>query len=65
MTAELTAMPDVQASADTRNIAINKVGIKSIRHPVQVADRSGGVQHSVGMFDMYVHLPQHFKGTHK
>lgn len=64
MTAELTAMPDVQASADTRNIAINKVGIKSIRHPVQVADRSGGVQHSVGMFDMYVHLPQHFKGTH-
>ena len=65
MTAELTApMPDVQASADSRNIAINKVGIKSIRHPVRVADRDGGVQHSVGVFDMYVHLPQHFKGTH-
>ena len=32
---------DVQSSADTRNIAINKVGIKSIRHPVKVADKSG------------------------
>ena len=40
------AIPDVQSSADTRNIAINKVGIKAIRHPVIVADREGGVQHS-------------------
>ena len=57
-------IPDVQSSADLRNIAINKVGIKSIRHPVQVADRSGGVQHSIGLFDMYVYLPHQFKGTH-
>ncbi|MHB0917586.1 MAG: GTP cyclohydrolase, FolE2/MptA family, partial [Thiobacillus sp.] len=28
-------MPDVQSSADTRQIAIDKVGIKSIRHPVR------------------------------
>ncbi len=59
-----TAIPDVQSTPDTRNIAINKVGIKSIRHPVKVADRSGGVQHTVGMFNMYVHLPHNFKGTH-
>ena len=58
------AIPDVQSTPDTRNIAINKVGIKSIRHPVKVADRSGGVQHTVGMFNMYVHLPHNFKGTH-
>lgn len=55
---------DVQNTVDTRNIAINKVGIKSIRHPVQVADRADGVQHTVATFDMYVFLPQHFKGTH-
>ena len=57
-------MPDVQSSPDTRHIAINKVGIKSIRHPVLVADRSGGIQHTVGVFNMYVHLPHNFKGTH-
>ncbi|MBE9609965.1 GTP cyclohydrolase FolE2 [Chitinilyticum piscinae] len=58
------AIADVQSSPDTRNIAINKVGIKSIRHPVKVADRSDGVQNTVAVFDMYVFLPQHFKGTH-
>ncbi|MDH3935058.1 MAG: GTP cyclohydrolase, FolE2/MptA family, partial [Gammaproteobacteria bacterium] len=26
---------DVQSSADTRHIAIDKVGIKDIRHPVR------------------------------
>ncbi len=31
-------LPDVQNSQDTRAIAINKVGIKDIRHPVQVKD---------------------------
>lgn len=55
---------DVQNAADTRNIAINKVGIKSIRHPVQVKDKSAGVQNTVATFNMYVHLPHNFKGTH-
>ena len=58
------AIPDVQGSEDTRRIAINKVGIKSIRHPVRVAERGGGVQHTIAMFNMYVALPEHFKGTH-
>ena len=57
-------MPDVQSSADTRQIAIDKVGIKSIRHPVRVADKSGGVQHTIATFNMYVYLPHNFKGTH-
>ncbi|QDQ27847.1 GTP cyclohydrolase I FolE2 [Chitinimonas arctica] len=55
---------DVQGSHDARNIAINKVGIKSIRHPVKVGDKADGVQHTIATFDMYVFLPQHFKGTH-
>ena len=29
-----------------------------------VKDKSGGVQHTVAMFNMYVHLPHNFKGTH-
>ena len=58
------AIPDVQASADTRRLAIDQVGIKSIRHPIQVAVRGGGVQHTIATFNMYVGLPHHFKGTH-
>ncbi len=57
-------IPDVQGSADVRNIAINKVGIKDIRHPVVMRDRSDGIQHTVASFNMFVYLPHHFKGTH-
>ncbi len=60
----LDAMPDVQSYPDSRQIAIDKVGIKSIRHPVRVADKTAGVQHTVATFNMYVYLPHHFKGTH-
>jgi GTP cyclohydrolase I len=55
---------DVQSRPDTRNIAINKVGIKEIRHPVRVSDRSGHEQHTIATFSMYVELPHNFKGTH-
>ena len=55
---------DVQAFADERRIAIDKVGIKDIYHPVRVKDRSGGDQHTIANFNMYVHLPHNFKGTH-
>jgi GTP cyclohydrolase I len=55
---------DVQGSADTRQIPIDKVGIKDIRHPVRIKDRSVGEQHTVATFNMYVNLPHNFKGTH-
>ncbi|HEX5337906.1 MAG TPA: GTP cyclohydrolase, FolE2/MptA family, partial [Gallionella sp.] len=58
------SIPDVQNSADTRQLAINRVGIKGIRHPVMVKDKSVGVQHTIATFNMYVHLPHNFKGTH-
>jgi GTP cyclohydrolase I len=55
---------DVQNTADTRQLPIDKVGIKDIRHPVRVSDRSGGEQHTIATFNMYVNLPHNFKGTH-
>ncbi len=58
------AIPDVQGTADTRRLAIDKVGIKAIRHPVKIQEQGGGVQHTIATFNMYVRLPQHFKGTH-
>jgi GTP cyclohydrolase IB len=55
---------DVQNLADTRQLAIDKVGIRAIRHPVVVKDKAEIAQHTVATFNMYVHLPKHFKGTH-
>jgi GTP cyclohydrolase I len=63
-TGSTEAMPDVQSYHDVRQIAIDKVGIKAIRHPIRVADKNGGVQHTIATFNMYVYLPHHFKGTH-
>ena len=57
-------IPDVQSTPDTRRLAIDRVGIKSIRHPARIQERDGGVQHTIAMFNMYVGLPHHFKGTH-
>jgi len=64
MTQHCDPIADVQNSADTRQIAINKVGIKSVRHPVRIQDRNGDDQHTVANFNMYVNLPHNFKGTH-
>jgi GTP cyclohydrolase IB len=60
----VSTIPDVQSSVDTRQLAIDQVGIKSIRHPIKVAERGGGVQYTIANFNMYVGLPQQFKGTH-
>ena len=60
----VTTIPDTQNKADTRQIPIDKVGIKGIKHPVRVLDRSGGEQHTIAEFNMYVNLPHNFKGTH-
>jgi GTP cyclohydrolase I len=61
---ERLPIPDVQGSPDTRRLAIDRVGIKSIRHPVRIRERAGGVQGTVAQFNMYVGLPHQFKGTH-
>jgi GTP cyclohydrolase I len=62
--ATLAEVEDVQGRADTRRLPINRVGIKDIRHPVRVKDRSAGEQHTIATFNMYVSLPHNFKGTH-
>jgi GTP cyclohydrolase I len=59
----LTTIPDVQSTVDTRRIAIQRVGVKGVRYPITV--KSGaGAQPSVGVWNMYVHLPEQKKGTH-
>ncbi len=57
-------MKDIQNLTDSRRIDIKKVGVKTVRYPITLRDRAHGRQHSVAIANMYVNLPQHFKGTH-
>jgi len=60
-----STMPDVQASADTRKVPIDRVGVKHIRYPITLhCPVTGGQQHTVARINMYVGLPHHQKGTH-
>ena len=61
---EISSLPDTQGQADTRNMPINKVGIKDIVHPMIIKQRSGKEQSTIANFNMYVNLPHDFKGTH-
>ncbi|MEJ2716176.1 MAG: GTP cyclohydrolase FolE2 [Deltaproteobacteria bacterium] len=60
----MCSMPDIQSMPDSRNIPIDKVGVKGLRYPISVKDREKGFQHTVGVFDLFVNLPHDFKGTH-
>ncbi len=57
-------MEDIQNSLDERNIKINQVGIRNIRYPITLLDKTNNLQHSVALINMYVSLPELFKGTH-
>ncbi len=63
MNSVLPALPDVQSTADRRNVVIQRVGVKSVVHPMVVKTRQGA-QPSVATIDMYVRLPAELKGTH-
>ena len=59
-----TAIADVQGMADTREITIDRVGIKALRHPIRVLASNGEIKHTVATFDMTVRLAHDVKGTH-
>ncbi|KAF1028639.1 MAG: GTP cyclohydrolase FolE2 [Burkholderia plantarii] len=57
-------MPDVQSTPDTRQIPIQRVGVRAVRYPLTVHTGSGEIQPSVGTWNLDVHLPADQKGTH-
>jgi len=59
-----SSIPDVQASADARRVAIDKVGVKDVTYPITLRTPDGGRQPTVARINMYVSLPHHQKGTH-
>jgi GTP cyclohydrolase IB len=55
---------DVQNSGDTRNIAINKVGVRNVTYPIVVEHKKNTFQNTVAQIGLYVDLPATDKGTH-
>lgn len=55
---------DKQSERDTRELRIDKVGVRGLRFPVQVRDKAHTVQNTVATIGMFVDLPKEFKGTH-
>lgn len=56
-------IPDTQSERDERHLAIQRVGVRSLRYPVQV-QVAGEVLRSVGTWTLDVALPAERKGTH-
>lgn len=57
-------LTDTQNERDDRNLPIDRVGIRSLKHPVAVMGRDGEFQHTVADVSLAVNLPREKRGTH-
>ena len=57
-------LPDMQASPDHRQLAIQQVGVKGLRYPLALLDAAGAAHPTVATLAMTVGLPPEVKGTH-
>jgi len=60
----VAAMPDVQSSADTRCLPIQRVGVRGVRHPMLIAVSGAAPLPTVATWELTVALPASEKGTH-
>jgi GTP cyclohydrolase I len=56
-------IPDTQSERDERHLAIQRVGVKDVRYPLQLKV-AGAVQSATALWDLDVALPADKKGTH-
>ena len=62
-------LPDIQKTADTRNVHIDRVGVCGIKMPIRIqVPNQDGLGHTladvVGEFELTCFLPDNVKGTH-
>src|ERR1044072_9797766 len=57
-------MHDKQNERDTRELRIDKVGVRGLRFPIQIRDKAHSTQNTIATIGMFVELPKEFKGTH-
>lgn len=58
------SLTDTQSQPDTRGIAIDRVGVKNVRYPIELLDKAHATQNTVATVSLTVDLPHQFKGTH-
>ena len=56
-------IPDTQSARDERHLAIQRVGVKDVRYPLQLRV-AGAVQSTAALWSLDVALPAEKKGTH-
>lgn len=57
-------LPDVQSTADTRQLPIQHVGVRGLRYPLQLLAADGREVSTVANISLGVGLPAEVKGTH-
>ncbi len=57
-------LKDTQSERDTRQMPIDRVGVKNLRYPIRVRDKDHSEQSTIATVQLTVDLPHHFKGTH-
>src|SRR5476649_797907 len=62
--ASAPALADCQSQPDSRQLRIDKVGVKGLLHPIEVRDKHHEIQDTVARISLLVDLPKDFKGTH-
>ncbi len=60
----LSHLKDTQSEPDFRQVAIDRVGVKNLRYPMQIRDKAHLIQHTISNVSLTVDLPHHHKGTH-
>jgi GTP cyclohydrolase IB len=57
-------LKDTQSEPDYRRLDIDRVGVKSLRYPIQIRDKDHSMQNTIATVQLTVDLPHRFKGTH-
>ena len=57
-------LKDTQSERDHRRIAIDRVGVKNLRYPMQIRDKAHTMQSTIANVTLTVDLPHQYKGTH-
>lgn len=61
---QIYGLADTQNLPDHREVAIDRVGVKNLRFPIQIRDKAHSSQNTVATVSLTVDLPHNFKGTH-
>jgi GTP cyclohydrolase I len=58
-------LQDKQSERDHRELAIDKVGVRGLRFPIQIRDKARSTQNPIAAIRDVCWLPKEFRGTHE